>query len=86
VVEELYLSRRQRSFDKFYQPLTLDEAVKKWAPPNENPTALYQALVRRETGLSGNAIISSLNQSQLESVANAVRLMEGWRPGTVTSK
>jgi RHS repeat-associated protein len=67
-----------------YQSKTLDGAVEKWAPPDSNPTAVYQALVRRETGLDGNTIISTLNQGQLDSVANAIRLMEGWRPGKVT--
>lgn len=69
-----------------YQSLTLDGAIEKWAPKKNNPTAKYQRLVQDQTGLSGQTVINTLNQDQLDSVANAIRMMEGWKPGTVTCR
>jgi RHS repeat-associated protein len=67
-----------------YQARTLDGTVYAWAPPNENNTAAYQAFVRNQTGLAGNTPLSTLNAQQLQSVADAIRTVEGWRVGTVT--
>ena len=62
----------------------LDHAIEVWAPKKHNPTAAYQALVRNETGLSGQTVLNTLNQNELQSVANAIGRMEGFKPGTVT--
>ena len=67
-----------------YQGLTIDGAVNRWAPPNENNTAAYQGIVQQQTGLPGNTPMSTLNAQQLQSVANAIRVVEGWTQGTVT--
>lgn len=67
-----------------YQGLTINEALARFAPPVENPTAAYQGFIRGATGLSGTTSMNSLNSAQLNSVSNAIRRFEGWRPGTVT--
>ena len=68
-----------------YSQLTVFGAVSKWAPPSDgNSTAVYQARVQKATGIDGQTLISSLNQSQLEAVANAIRNEEGWIVGKRT--
>ncbi len=68
-----------------YPSLTVFGAISRWAPPaDNNDTAAYQARVQRSTGINGQTQIGTLNQGQLQSVANAIRTEEGWIPGTVT--
>ena len=67
-----------------YQALTVFGAINRWAPPVENDTAAYQARVQNLTGLDGQTQMSTLTQGQLESVANAIRNVEGWTPGRRT--
>ena len=74
------------NLNRNYMTLNILEAVKKWAPPSENNTSAYQSTVQNLTGLSGQTPMNTLNQSQLQSVANAIRSVEGWRPGTVSCR
>ena len=68
-----------------YKNLTVDQAVKRFAPPNENDTAAYQASVRSGAGVSGNTRMSALSAGQLASVEHTIAQQEGFfRPGTVT--
>jgi len=67
-----------------YEGKTVYGAIEAWAPPKENNTAAYKARVSSLTGLNGDALLTDLNQSQLESVASAIRTVEGWTPGNVT--
>lgn len=67
-----------------YKNLTVAGAISRWAPPSENNTAGYQRQVARLTGLSISRKISELSSEELTRVANAIRHVEGWRPGKVT--
>ncbi len=67
-----------------YIKLTVAGAIARWAPPSENNTAGYQRRVAQLTGLSINRKISELNDTELMSVVNAIRSVEGWKPGHVT--
>ncbi len=67
-----------------YQNTTINEAIEIYAPSNENDTANFQDFVRETTGLSGEVRLNTLTDLQIHDVANAIRRMEGWRPGTVT--
>ncbi|MBQ5700462.1 MAG: hypothetical protein IIV74_04175 [Alphaproteobacteria bacterium] len=67
-----------------YKNLTVAGAISRWAPPSENNTAGYQRQVARLTGLSISRKISELSAEELTRVANAIRQVEGWRPGKVT--
>jgi hypothetical protein len=67
-----------------YQALTVFGAINRWAPPVENDTAAYQARVQNLTGLDGQTQMSTLTGGQLQSVANAIRNVEGWTPGRRT--
>jgi RHS repeat-associated protein len=67
-----------------YTNLTLDEAIERYAPPNENDTRRYQGFVRQRTGLAGDVRLGTLNNNQRTALANAIRTLEGWRAGNVT--
>ena len=67
-----------------YRNLTVAGAIRRWAPPSENNTAGYQRRVAQLTGLSINRRISELSAEELMRVANAIRSVEGWKPGRVT--
>lgn len=65
-----------------YQKLTVRGAIFLYAPPNDNnDTENYVNFIRRVTGLDPNTAMSSLTSDQLDSVAGAIRTMEGWRAG-----
>ena len=66
-----------------YGNSTIDQMIEAWAPPKENNTARYQALVNQWTGLPGNTRVGDLTPAQLASVMAAQRRMEGWWTGTV---
>jgi len=66
-----------------YRKLSVDDAVKKWAPPNENDTEKYQQRVRDWTGLKGTEKIGDLTEEQLDRFMKAQRRMEGWDPGKI---
>ncbi|MDP1932861.1 MAG: hypothetical protein Q8L60_15525, partial [Gammaproteobacteria bacterium] len=67
-----------------YQDLTINEAIARYAPPTENSTGNYQTLIQQFTGLDGGERMRTLNESQLNGVANAIGRVEGWRAGAVT--
>jgi RHS repeat-associated protein len=66
------------------QKFTVNSAIEKWAPPNENNTVAYQKFIQNTTGLSGDTKLSSVNSAQLESIANLIRRYEGWKIGSIT--
>jgi hypothetical protein len=43
-------------------------------------------ITRKITGLDGKTSIKTLDNNQLNSVANAIRTIEGWQAGTLTSR
>jgi YD repeat-containing protein len=67
-----------------YQALTIGGAIARWAPPSENDTAAYQSTVQNLTGMDSETQMSTLSQGQIQSVANAIRSVEGSTAGTVT--
>ena len=66
-----------------YKNLTIANAISRYAPPTENNTVAYQRSIERLTGLSINRKISDLSDSELDKVVNAIRQIEGWKPGKV---
>ncbi|HLN97986.1 MAG TPA: RHS repeat-associated core domain-containing protein, partial [Pyrinomonadaceae bacterium] len=69
-----------------YQSQTVAGAIARWAPPNENNTVAYQRWIETATGLSAQTRLNTLSRDQLRSMANAIRRIEGWNPGTVTTR
>lgn len=64
-----------------YRHLTIAQAISKYAPPHENNTANYNLYLSKLTGLPVSKKISELNESQITKVVEAIRIVEGWRPG-----
>lgn len=62
-----------------YQRMTIASALKRYA---EDPT--YMGKMYRMTGLSGKTRLCELNDDQLLMMANTIKKIEGWVPGTVT--
>ena len=68
---------------KSYRNLSVSAAIHRWAPfgdGNNNPDS-YSRKVSKMTGLSSDAKINSLNDSEMRRVANAIKIIEGWKPG-----
>lgn len=68
---------------KNYANKTIAGAISRYAPPSENNTAAYQRSIEKLTGLNINRKMSELSDQELDKVANAIRHIEGWKPGTV---
>lgn len=66
---------------KNYVNLTVEAAIGRYAPPVENNTAAYNRKIRKLTGLDLNRKISDLSDAELDRMANAIRVIEGWTPG-----
>lgn len=66
-----------------YNKLTIAGAISRYAPPSENDTAAYHRRLEQLTGLSINMRMADLTDAQLTQVANAIRTVEGWKPGTI---
>jgi hypothetical protein len=67
-----------------YSRLTIDQAIARRSPPNENETATVQRNVRRLGNFSGNEIVGQLTPVQSARLVRAIQMAEGWREGTVT--
>lgn len=65
-----------------YNKLTVAGAITRYAPPVENDTAAYHRNIEKLTGLSINKRMADLTSSELTSVAQAIRKIEGWKVGT----
>jgi hypothetical protein len=66
-----------------YRQLTIASAIYKWAPPSDhNNTKSYQRKLSNMTGLSLSKRLNTLTPAELDKVANAIKIIEGWKPGT----
>ncbi|MGH7615427.1 MAG: hypothetical protein ACREMW_15460 [Gemmatimonadales bacterium] len=66
-----------------YQSLTVNQAITRYAPPNENDTRAYQRSLSRLTGLAGATGMNALSDVQLNQVTGAIRIIKGWSTGDV---
>jgi hypothetical protein len=64
-----------------YFPLTLREAIHRYAPPVENDSDAYVNAVVHETGIAPGDRLNTLESAQIRAIANAIRKIEGWREG-----
>lgn len=64
-----------------YNNLSLRDAVFRYAPPNENDSAQYATFLTQETGIQGNAILSSLGINDIRKIAKIIQKIEGWHEG-----
>jgi len=66
-----------------YNNLTVAQAIHRWAPPFENDTGAYQRHVERAIGISMHTPMNALNDAQLRRMVEAMKIKEGWIPGTI---
>ncbi len=66
-----------------YYSYTIQTMMEKYAPRSENNTDAYIAFIVNRTGMSKNTYISSMSNSQLESLIDAMKVYEGYSVGTV---
>jgi hypothetical protein len=65
-----------------YCNLTIAAAIYKWAPPSDhNNTKAYQRHLSKMTGLNLSTKLRQLTPAQLDKVANAIKIIEGWKEG-----
>lgn len=64
-----------------YINLTVGDAISRYAPPFENDTAAYHRELQKRTGIAMNTPMSQLNDTQMNRVADAIKQIEGWKPG-----
>jgi hypothetical protein len=65
-----------------YRDLTIDQAIARRSPANENNTRQLQRDIRDITGLSGKEVVGKLNEKELDKLAGAIQRTEGWIEGT----
>lgn len=67
---------------KNYNNLSVAGAIHRWAPSSDgNNPERYARKVSKMTGLPADAKINSLTDSDLQKVANAIKVIEGWNVG-----
>jgi len=67
---------------KNYNKLTIQAAIHRWAPfADGNDPVGYSKKVSKMTGLPANARINTLTDDELRNVANAIKVVEGWKVG-----
>lgn len=67
-----------------YQRLTLQQAINRYAPPVENDTAAYSNYVSGAGSLPLDTRLNAMSAQQMDALARAIQVHEGWRPGTST--
>jgi hypothetical protein len=67
-----------------YQRLTLQQAINRYAPPVENNTAAYSNYVSGAGQLPLDTRLDAMSPRQIDALARAIQVHEGWRPGTST--
>lgn len=66
-----------------YAGMTIAQAITRYAPPNENDTAMYIRTAAAAAGVSPNTLMSDLNAEQRKALLAAMERVEGFRVGRV---
>lgn len=66
-----------------YSKLTIDEAIARRSPSNENDTVRLQNDIRKIGGFSGDEVIGELNYEEMSRLIEAIKRTEGWKVGNV---
>ncbi len=68
-----------------YANLSIQNAMKRYAPAADNNDPVrYAQYISQQTGLDANRKLNTLNDTEINRVANIIKRYEGWIPGTVT--
>lgn len=65
-----------------YAPLSIANAISRYAPPTENDTKNYERLIAKLTGLDITRKLAELNPEELAAVVSAIQTIEGYKIGT----
>ena len=65
-----------------YKNLNLMQAIARYAPPNENNTALYQKTILSAVG-GKNKRMMDFSSAEQEAIMQAMRKIEGWKVGQI---
>ncbi|MDA3977684.1 integrating conjugative element protein, partial [Gallibacterium sp. AGMB14963] len=60
---------------------SIEDTMKKYAPPSENNTEQYIRYITSATGLDRNTKMGSLSKEQLDVFVSTIRRVEGWKEG-----
>lgn len=60
-----------------YQNLTIEDAINRYAPPNENNSENYLKSIERQTGFSRSTLMNQLSKDNLLKLAKAMTKHEG---------
>jgi uncharacterized protein YcbK (DUF882 family) len=69
---------------KGYAGMNIQQAIYRYAPPNENNTQNYVATVAAAAGVPPSTALAQLNAQQRTAMLNAMEKVEGFRTGKVT--
>lgn len=70
---------------KAYAHLTLENAIKKYAPSSEGyNTQKYLNFIKNKTKIDPNKVMKSLTETERNQILNAIKEYEEWIPGKVT--
>lgn len=64
-----------------YQNLTLEQAISRYAPPNENNTSAYLNQVVRGSGIPASTLMSQIPASARPGILNTMERVEGFKVG-----
>jgi hypothetical protein len=67
-----------------YSGLSVDDAIARRSPSNENDTENLQNTIHNMSGLSGDEIVGELDDNQMSKLTDAIKRTEGWMPGNTT--
>jgi hypothetical protein len=65
-----------------YSGLSVDDAIARRSPSNENDTTTLQDTIHNMSGLSGDEIVGELDDNEMSKLTDAIKRTEGWIPGT----
>jgi RHS repeat-associated protein len=66
-----------------YGALSLTDAIKAYAPSNENDVEAYIASLERQTGISRDAVLGQLSDARMHELLTAMQRHEGFEEGQV---
>lgn len=65
-----------------YRDLSLNDAIFRYAPPNENSSQRYVDFISRRTGIAPATRLATLGDGALRALAEGIKVIEGWKPGS----
>lgn len=69
-----------------YAGMNIQQAIFRYAPPNENNSQNYVNTVAAAAGVPPSTLLSQLNQQQRTAMLNAMEKVEGFKTGRVTKQ